>query len=72
MTENKRFTTETYSCYDSSSFKDNFTNETFSVGEIDNVLNSLSDENDQLKKEISQLRHWNKCLAEKRHNELKQ
>ena len=30
--------------------------------EIIDLLNSLYDENEQLK-------HWNKCLAEKRHNE---
>lgn len=27
-------------------------------------------ENEQLKQEIIQLRHWNKCLAEKRHQEI--
>ena len=35
-----------------------------------NFGNSLADENEQLKQQISQLRHWNKCLAEKRHQEL--
>ena len=33
------------------------------------LLNTLHEENEQLKQEISQLRHWNKCLAEKRHEE---
>lgn len=28
-------------------------------------------ENEQLKQEIKQLKHWNKCLSEKRHDELK-
>lgn len=36
-----------------------------------NLLNSLLKENEQLKQQIKQLQHWNKCLAEKRHNELK-
>lgn len=35
------------------------------------LLNQLNDENEQLKKQIQQLQHWNKCLAEKRHQELK-
>ena len=35
------------------------------------LLNKLNDENEQLKKENKQLKHWNNCLAEKRHQELK-
>ena len=31
----------------------------------------LEKENEQLKQQVKQLQHWNKCLAEKRHNELK-
>lgn len=38
---------------------------------IVDFLNQLNDENEQLKQKIKQLQHWNKCLAEKRHNELK-
>ena len=34
------------------------------------LLNSLSDENEQLKQQVKQLQQWNKCLAEKRHQEL--
>ena len=30
----------------------------------------LKEENEQLKQQIQQLQHWNKCLAEKRHKEL--
>ena len=35
------------------------------------VLNMLHRENEELKQRIKQLEHWNKCLAEKRHQELK-
>lgn len=38
---------------------------------IVDLLNELYNENEQLKKENRQLKHWNKCLAEKRHQELK-
>lgn len=31
----------------------------------------LETENEQLKQQVKQLQHWNKCLAEKRHQELK-
>lgn len=31
----------------------------------------LEKENEQLKQQVKQLQHWNKCLAEKRHQELK-
>lgn len=31
----------------------------------------LERENEQLKEQVKQLQHWNKCLAEKRHQELK-
>ena len=31
----------------------------------------IVDENEQLKQQVKQLQHWNRCLAEKRHNELK-
>ena len=34
------------------------------------VLNGLSEENGQLREQVKQLQHWNKCLAEKRHQEL--
>ena len=37
--------------------------------QLDNV--DLQEENEQLKQQVKQLQHWNKCLAEKRHNELK-
>ena len=33
-------------------------------------LNSILDENEQLEQQMQQLQHWNKCLAEKRHQEL--
>ncbi len=33
--------------------------------------NKLEKENEKLKQQVKQLQHWNKCLAEKRHNELK-
>ena len=33
-------------------------------------LNQIADENEQLKQQIQQLQHWNKCLAQKRHQEL--
>ena len=34
------------------------------------ALNELYEENEQLKQQIQQLKHWNRCLAEKRHQEL--
>ena len=40
------------------------------VSEVVGLLNSYDKENKYLKQEISQLKHWNKCLAEKRHQEL--
>lgn len=36
--------------------------DTLTLEEVVDLLNSLSEENERL-------RHWNKCLAEKRHNE---
>lgn len=47
--------------------------EQFFVRERDtkNRWRELKEENEQLKQQIQQLKHWNKCLAEKRHNELK-
>ena len=41
---------------------DNQTNKELYAIECCDLLNQLCDENEQLK-------HWNKCLAEKRHNE---
>lgn len=32
-------------------------------------LNIIMEENEQLKKENERLKNWNKCLAEKRHND---
>lgn len=43
------------------------------VNEADDIvdlLNALCDENEQLRQQIEQLHHWNKCLAEKRHQEV--
>lgn len=40
------------------------------IGKQQEEIEILSEENEQLKREIQQLRHWNKCLAEKRHDIL--
>ena len=50
---------------------DMVTRDTFDyVSDVVGLLNGYDKENKYLKQEISQLKHWNKCLAEKRHQEL--
>ena len=39
-------------------------------GAMEEEIECLSEENKQLKQQVKQLQHWNKCLAEKRHQEL--
>ncbi len=43
---------------------------TKNVKRLHNDKKELINENEQLKQQIKQLQHWNKCLAEKRHQEL--
>ena len=65
MAENKRFTGH-YNEF-LTWFEDN--GEKMTHQQILNTLNELADENEQLKKENERLKNWNKCLAEKRHND---
>ena len=43
---------------------------TYQVCILLNEYVDVKKENEQLKQQIQQLQHWNKCLAEKRHKEL--
>ena len=67
MTENKRFIID-----DVGTLIDIQTRNTYDyVSDVCPLLNALNEENEQLKQQVKQLQHWNKCLAEKRHQELK-
>ena len=82
MTE-KRFTTNGYYIFDhykddqwlvneveADLIVDKMNNLDLKARERSKALSKLQKENEQLKQQVKQLQHWNKCLAEKRHQEL--